>query len=256
MRWLAVVTAITFAVAMTGSTLVWLAERNDPTANLTRWGDCLWWTMTTLSTVGYGEHFPVTVLGRLVAVGVMACGVAIIGAVAAVVAFAFANRLTARLEAAVHHMESQVEHVEAEMESVNERMGDHRPRIRGATGLRELVISVADGETAGSLTWLLARLGWHPEAGDTGVAWRDGGVVLRVAVRPWDTPFGVQGRLTFDAGSAARLARIAGEATRHGFHPVLQRVTHGPADPASSLADARPVVLRAVSGFEVVLVTS
>ena len=59
------------------------------------------------------------------------------------------------------------------------------------------MIGVSDGDTAASLTRLLARPGWHPEAGDAGVAWQDGGVLLRIAVRPWDTPFGVQGRLTF-----------------------------------------------------------
>jgi hypothetical protein len=281
---------------MTGGTLVWLAERHVAGSNLKHWGDCLWWSVTTLSTVGYGEHFPVTVPGRLVAVFVMASGVAIIGAVAAVVAFAFASRLTTRIEAAVQHMESQVEHVEHEMESVNERVGDGGAGVRGrASGLRELVIGVADRDTAGSLTWLLARLGWHPEAVDTGVAWRDGGVVLRVAVRPWDQPFGVQGRLTFGAGPPDRLARIAREATRHGFHRMVPRTSErgggipvptpapepfgaaherpparpgrwGGARPPESAGqmvsaveapmDGQPVTLRATSGFEVVLVTS
>jgi len=272
MRWLTLVTVVTVSVVFVGGTLAWLAERDAPGSNLRHWGDCVWWAVTTLATVGYGEHFPVTLRGRLVAVVIMAIGVAVIGAVAAVVAFAFASRLTTRIEAAVQHMETQVEQVEAEMETVSERMDDDR-RPRGGsgprTGLRELVIGVADRETAGSLTWLLARLGWHPEAGDTGVAWRDGGVVLRVAVRPWDTPFGVQGRLTFGAGSPERLARIAREATGHGFHRVTTRAQalaaaeslpeHAESPPdgrANGRADGLPVTLRAVSGFEVVLVTS
>jgi hypothetical protein len=322
LHWITLVTVVTFVVVMTGGTLVWLAERDVPASNLKHWGDCLWWSVTTLSTVGYGEHFPVTVPGRLIAVFVMASGVAIIGAVAAVVAFAFASQLTTRLEAAVQHMESQVEHVEHEMESVHERVGDTPGGRAPVSGLRELVIGVGDSETAASLTWLLARLGWHPEAGDTGVAWRDGGVVLRVAVRPWDQPFGVQGRLTFGAGSPERLARISREATRHGFHRMVPRssdrggvVASGiasgipsgipvpmpapapasaPCPPAGTgtavatgdgsvrapvradrrspsraadhgpemvsqpdvAADGQPVTLRAVSGFEVVLVTS
>ena len=296
LRWSALVTVCTVAAVFGGGTLVWLAERHSPGSNLRHWGDCLWWAVCTLSTVGYGEHFPVTLAGRLVAVAIMASGVAIIGAVAAVVAFAFASRLTVRLEAAVQHMETQVEHVEAEMESVNERVGGGRP-LPATTGLRELVIGVADSETAGSLTWLLARLGWHPEATDTGVAWQDGGIVLRVAVRPWDTPFGVQGRLTFGAGKPERLARIAREATRHGFHRVTprgrQRPDVEPTEPESQpqpesqpesqprsqpesvrevkalhptaarrpdrtaeVTDGQPVTLRAGSGFEVVLVAS
>jgi hypothetical protein len=193
----------------------------------------------------------------------MAIGVAIIGAVAAVVAFAFASRLTQRLEAAVTHMESQVEQVEHEMQGVSERV-DGRPARGPTTNLRELVIGVHDSDTAASLTWLLARLGWHPEAGDGLVAWRDGGVVLRVAVRPWDTPFGVQGRLTFGAGSAERLLRISREAMRHGFHEVPTRVSQAAAVAAAmaspmiltEVADGQPVTLRTASGFEVVLVTS
>lgn len=241
-RWSALLAAVTTAVSVSGGTLVWLAERSAPGSNLRHWGDCLWWSVTTLTTVGYGEHYPVTLAGRLVAVVIMFSGVAIIGAVAAVVAFWFASKLTQRLEAAVSQVESQVEHVEAEMESVSERVGAGRGQA-SRTGLRELVIGVADPDTAGSLTWLLARLGWHPQAGDHGVSWRDGGLSLRIAVRPWDTPFGVQGRLTFAAGSPDRLARIAGEATGHGFHQPHQRDRQGrpPPTPMAAAAAAAAV---------------
>ena len=289
-------TGLTAVVVVAGGTLVWLAERRAPGSNLLHWGDCLWWSVTTLTTVGYGEHFPVTLVGRLLAVGIMFCGVGIIGAVAAVVAFAFASRLTQRLEAAVSQVESQFEQVEAEIEQVTGHPGGHAGGHAGArrTGLRELVIGVADRDTAGSLTWLLARLGWHPEAGDSGVSWRDGGVLLQIAVRPWDTPYGVQGRLTFSARTPERLERIAREATRHGFHAVIPR-THGTSPvPAATLVSSPidevaralvrgraepargpggpgavpggeagpgddgggPVILRTSSGFEVVLVPS
>lgn len=62
------------------------AEENSPDANLTNFGDALWWAMTTITTVGYGDHYPVTFLGRCVAAGLMVGGVAVLGVVTASVA--------------------------------------------------------------------------------------------------------------------------------------------------------------------------
>ena len=57
-------------------------ERRD--ANITNFGDAIWWVMTTLSTVGYGDHYPVTTTGRCVAVALMVVGVALLGVVTAI----------------------------------------------------------------------------------------------------------------------------------------------------------------------------
>ncbi len=252
LRWGALVSVFTTAVVLTGGTLVWLAERHASGANLRHWGDAAWWAVTTLTTVGYGEHYPVTLLGRLVAVCIMAAGVAIIGAVAAIVAYAFAGRLATRLEEAVRQVEHQVEHVGEEVEEVEAEVSGRRPGPhRGA--LQEIVVGVADADTADSLTWLLARLGWHPAAGDDGIGWRAGAVLLRIAVRPWDAPVGIQGRLTFGAGSPERLARITRESGRHGFHAVHVVVAPDGSLPAGHTG---PVTLRTHAGFEVVLTTS
>lgn len=59
------------------------AERHAPHANITSFGDALWWAATTVSTVGYGDRYPVTFEGRCIAVGLMVGGVALIGAVTA-----------------------------------------------------------------------------------------------------------------------------------------------------------------------------
>jgi voltage-gated potassium channel len=62
------------------------AERHNPAANITNFGDALWWAATTVTTVGYGDHYPVTTEGRLVAVGLMLSGVALLGVVTASIA--------------------------------------------------------------------------------------------------------------------------------------------------------------------------
>ncbi|MFG2645112.1 potassium channel family protein [Streptomyces sp. NPDC048370] len=56
-------------------------ERGVPGATIRTFGDSVWWAAETLTTVGYGDVTPVTPIGRTIAVGLMACGVALIGAV-------------------------------------------------------------------------------------------------------------------------------------------------------------------------------
>jgi voltage-gated potassium channel len=62
------------------------AERGKSGANIQTFGDALWWALTTVTTVGYGDRFPVTRDGRLVAVGLMLAGIALIGVVTAAIA--------------------------------------------------------------------------------------------------------------------------------------------------------------------------
>jgi len=59
------------------------SERHAHGTNIATFGDSLWWAVTTVSTVGYGDHYPVTRDGKLVAVGLMFGGIALIGVVAA-----------------------------------------------------------------------------------------------------------------------------------------------------------------------------
>ena len=56
-------------------------EHDAPGASIRTFGDALWWAAATLATVGYGDVVPVTVIGRLIAVVLMGCGLALLGAV-------------------------------------------------------------------------------------------------------------------------------------------------------------------------------
>ena len=49
-------------------------------------GDALWWSAATISTVGYGDIYPVTTVGRLIAVFTMIVGVSTFGVLTASIA--------------------------------------------------------------------------------------------------------------------------------------------------------------------------
>lgn len=67
----------------TCSLLVLEAERHAPGANITSFGDSIWWAFCTVTTVGYGDYVPITVPGRLTAVFLMAGGVVLVGLIVA-----------------------------------------------------------------------------------------------------------------------------------------------------------------------------
>lgn len=61
-------------------------ESQDSSANLTDASDVLWWSIVTMSTVGYGDFYPITVGGRFMAVLLMFCGIGIFAMLAGVFA--------------------------------------------------------------------------------------------------------------------------------------------------------------------------
>ncbi|GAA1059602.1 potassium channel family protein [Agromyces bracchium] len=71
------------------------AERDAPGATITNFGDALWWAVVTLTTVGYGDTYPVTTLGRTWAVFLMIGGIAIVGVASATIISVLNERLSA-----------------------------------------------------------------------------------------------------------------------------------------------------------------
>ncbi len=74
--WAAVLVSI---VVVFGASIAVLEFERGAGGNINSAEDALWWAMTTITTVGYGDRFPVTTEGRLVAVGLMIVGVGLFG---------------------------------------------------------------------------------------------------------------------------------------------------------------------------------
>ena len=77
---------------LTGAGLVLLFERGAASSPIGTFWDALWWAITTITTVGYGDTYPVTPSGRIVAALVMLVGIALFGVLTAGVAAYFVER--------------------------------------------------------------------------------------------------------------------------------------------------------------------
>jgi voltage-gated potassium channel len=79
---------VTTAVVVLGAVGFYALESDENQA-LHHFGDALWWAITTVTTVGYGDITPITPEGRLIAVVLMLTGIGVIGLFTASVASLF-----------------------------------------------------------------------------------------------------------------------------------------------------------------------
>ena len=81
-------------LAVVASLAVLDAERGTPGAHITDFGQALWWSITTITTVGYGDMTPVTTTGRVIAVLLMIGGITLVGSITATLASWIVERVT------------------------------------------------------------------------------------------------------------------------------------------------------------------
>ena len=113
-----------------GSLAILHVEQDAPGANITSASDSLWYVIVTMSTVGYGDQYPVTNHGRELGTGVIVVGVAIFGTLTGYLANLF---LSPRKDAAVRReLAEQI----AQMRSLLEQQ---------QAALDQLELSASDG---------------------------------------------------------------------------------------------------------------
>lgn len=108
--------AITFS-----ATAILVAERGEDNSAIDTPGDALWWALTTMTTVGYGDMVPASDLGRWVAAVAMIFGIGLFGAFTAVVASRFVEM--ERQEAPAESTDARLRAIEESLQRLEQQMG-------------------------------------------------------------------------------------------------------------------------------------
>ena len=90
-----------------------------PDANILSADDALWWAFATITTVGYGDRYPTTGEGRMVAVLLMSAGVGLFGTFSGFLASWFIGEEEQADSAELVAIRIELERVRALLEKVN-----------------------------------------------------------------------------------------------------------------------------------------
>ncbi|MEV4314293.1 ion channel [Actinocrispum sp. NPDC049592] len=129
------VATITALICFSSALAVLDAERGDPESGIQTFPQALWWTLTTISTVGYGDLYPHTWGGRLVAASLMVGGIALLGVITGMIASWFLERIRMSTEDTIEEsiqqetdiLRDEMTLLRAEIARLHARLGDeHR----------------------------------------------------------------------------------------------------------------------------------
>ena len=123
-----IIALVTVAVTIVAGVLIHFTDRN----NFPNIGDGLWWAVQTVTTVGYGDLVPTSVLGRLVAALVMLLGIGFLTVVTAAITSTFIETARRRIEgrtenvisAKLDHIVARLDVIEAGLNSIRGTDGD------------------------------------------------------------------------------------------------------------------------------------
>lgn len=108
-------------------------EKGAPNANITTMGDALWWAIVTITTIGYGDYYPVTVPGRWAAAALMVGGFAVLSMVTAAVSSWLVESVTAATSSRTRAAETSSSEELARLTAQVNRLNDQLARSLGQT---------------------------------------------------------------------------------------------------------------------------
>ena len=120
----ATVILATFLLVVFSSVAILLCEQGEGT-NIKSASDAVWWTVTTITTVGYGDRYPVTAAGRMLAIGLMFAGVGLFGALSGIIASLFLGRSESADQAVLKELRA----LRAEVEGRRDGKPANEPRL-------------------------------------------------------------------------------------------------------------------------------
>lgn len=115
---IASVALATFFVIVFASVSILMYEQ-APGATIKTAEDALWWSITTITTVGYGDTYPVTPEGRVIAIGVMLAGVGLFGSLSGLVASLFLGAKPDERSAELKQILARIDQLEERLQKQN-----------------------------------------------------------------------------------------------------------------------------------------
>jgi voltage-gated potassium channel len=113
-------------ITFLGSLAVYDVERGATGARITSFGKVIWWSFVTITTVGYGDYYPVTIVGKIIGVILVLCGLVLTGIITASLALWIVNE-TSRRE--LKHNKKLMSHTDEKITALSHEIASLRQVI-------------------------------------------------------------------------------------------------------------------------------